>query len=119
MKQFADIAGGYDEKKMTPSRTLAIYNSMIKTDKPGAAALYLRLPDPNRAAIDAQNAQDAGANRPGSGQSPTAKPSQVKSPFQKPSTGPTVGSSTKLKDGAYTVNGKTVTVAGGKVVKIS
>jgi hypothetical protein len=85
MKQFADIAGGYDEKKMTPSRTLAIYNSMIKTDKPGAAALYLRLPDPNRAAIDAQNAQDAGANRPGSGQSPTAKPSQVKSPSPKPS----------------------------------
>jgi hypothetical protein len=85
MKQFADIDGGYDEKKMTPSRTLAIYNSMIKTDKPGAAALYLRLPDPNRAAIDAQNAQDAGANRPGSGQSPTAKPSQVKSPSPKPS----------------------------------
>jgi hypothetical protein len=77
LKPFVDPAGGYDEHKMAPSRTLDIYNSLMKTDKKCAAALYLRLPDANRATIDAQNSSDVitGTKRQGAGQTPTAKPS--------------------------------------------
>ena len=83
LKPYVDPAGGYDERKMTPSRMLDIYNSTMKTDKKAATALYLRMPDKVRATIDAQNAQDVGANRPGSGQSPTAKPVAASKPQPK------------------------------------
>jgi hypothetical protein len=110
---------GVLKPKISPAQALDRFKQLQKKNPTAAAAYSSGLPAELNAGIttfiNAQAGQDD-QKREALRMSGTG---QAKSPFQKPSTGPTVGSSTKLKDGAYTVNGKTVTVAGGKVVKIS
>jgi hypothetical protein len=76
LKPYADPLGGYDEKKMTPSRMLTAYNSLIGKDPTAAVALYRRMPETSQAAIDAQASHDVGANpnkRPAGASSPSPK----------------------------------------------
>ena len=116
---------GVLKPKISPAQALDRFKQLQKKNPAAAAAYTSGLPAELNTGIttyiNAQAGQDdqkrEALRASGTGQA-QAKPSQ-KNPFQKPASGPTVGADTKLKDGSYTVSGKTVTVSGGKVVKIS